>query len=448
MTEVMNEKQPATARFVALHERFQAASIEPAWLVQRRRAAAERLVEMGFPTTRDEAWKYTRVGPIVDRDWELPGVEIGVAGTEIERFTTWEDDAYRLVFVDGVYDAEHSRLDDLPEGLIVAAHSTLLREQPDLLEEIEGRHVEHAIDGFKVLNAALAADGAFVRVPRGLKLERPIHLLFVASGRAEVMSNPRNLIDVGDEAKAFVVERYVGLESGCYFTNAHTEVYVGCNAEVEHDKIQRESEDAFHIADLEVHIERDGRFSSTAISVGAKIGRHEVQQVQGGPNTCCTLNGLYIVDGDRVSDNVVVAHHSRDHGRSEQLYKGILDDRGLGIFNGSIIADEGTKGTDAHQTNKNLLLAEGAVAETRPQLEIYADDIACSHGATVGQLDPESVFYMLSRGIDEKTARAMLTHGFAADVIDRVGSAETRKRIEAYLAQRVSWAGVKVKEED
>ncbi|MCB9831223.1 MAG: Fe-S cluster assembly protein SufD [Planctomycetes bacterium] len=447
MTETTINPQPTVAPYLALFESLAAAGEEPAWIAARRRSAIARLGELGFPTSRDEAWKYTRIAPIVEAAWELPEWAPNPEQLDLERFVAWEDGAWRLAFVDGVFVPEFSRVDDLPEGTLLAPRSELLAEEPQLLEELEGRHVEYAADGFKLLNAAFAGDGAFLRVPRGQRLERPVHLLFVHSGQQPVMTSPRNLIEIEDGGAATVVERYVGLGAGRYFVNSQTEVYVGRNADFVHDRIQRDDDTAFHIGNLELHLDRDARCSSTAISVGALIGRHEVRQVQGGPGTTCRLNGLFVVDGDRVSDNVVVVDHSQDQGHSEQLYKGILDDRALGIFNGSIIAEEGTRGTEAHQTNKNLLLSDTAVAETRPQLEIYTDEIACSHGATVGQLDGEQLFYLRSRGIAADQARAMLTHAFAADVIDRVGSAATRRRIEDHLAERVAWGRVAITEE-
>ncbi|MFT7620146.1 MAG: Fe-S cluster assembly protein SufD [Planctomycetota bacterium] len=438
-SKVMNN----TERFLELYKDFRAnRNGEPTWLKSRRDAAIQRFEELGFPTRKSEPWKYTPVKSMVSPEYTVATKgNYKTAQLVLDNLVYWETSNVRLTFVDGHFSPELSVLDNLPDGLTVDSVANMLKSNPAKLEEAEGRHVEHLNDGFRALNSAFSGDGAFIEIANGVELADPIHVLYInGTDQDQVMASPRNVISVGRNSSCTIVERYAGAEHApCYLLNGLTEFWLDVDSRVQHYKIQLESESAFHVGVSEVHQEANSSFKSVSICVGGKVGRSEFYMEQGGAHTFCEFSGLYVVDGERVADQFVIARHTKDHSRSEQFFKGIMDDRGVGIFNGAIIAEEGVVGTDAHQTNKNLLLSDHASAQTRPQLEIYCDEIACSHGATVGQLDDESLFYLRSRGIPESQGRAMLTRAFAGDVLERIDIAPMRERLETFLADRVHW---------
>ena len=292
---------------------------------------------------------------------------------------------------------------------------------------------------FRSLSTAWAQDGAVIRMPKGQKLDGPIHVLNLGTpGKSPASTSLRHLVIAEPNSEISVVERYAGIdESATYFTNSAIDVHIGRNASVHHYKVQRESEASLHLGSMRVQQDAAARFRSVCISAGGALARHDIETRQLGEGTETDLSGLALVDGRRHADFRVLVHHSRSHGTSKQFYKSILDNESTAVFNGRIVADHGTVGTDAQQTNNNLLLTDGAVANTRPQLEIYADDIACSHGATVGQLDADAMFYLQSRGLPKRRAESLLTYAFASDIVDRVTIEPIRHRIHEYLATRM-----------
>ena len=421
---------------------------DPRWLRDTRKRAFERFSELGFPSRRDEAFRCTPVGRLTGPVYALPGPDISAEELNMARqrlgdLTFWEESALRLTFVNGRFAPTLSSLDHLPDGLDLRPRSVMLQSSPTTLEESQGPSIEHSSDAFFCLNTAFARDGACVILARGVALERTIHLIFLSGGTdTPQLVSPRNLVTLGHGSSCRIVETYATLdETSCSLTNAVTEYWIQSDASVDHYKVQRENTHAFHLSQDAIHLEANAGFDTTAMSLGAAIGRCSHRMEQGGPHTRCHLNGLFVVDGERVIDHFVLAHHTQDFGQSEQLYKGIVRDRGLGSFNGAIIAEEGVRGTEAHQTNKNLLLSNEAEVQTRPQLEIYCDDIACSHGATVGQLDDDALFYLRSRGLDESLARSILTRAFAGDVVERIHIEKLRQYMADHLAQRVLGEG-------
>ena len=404
------------------------------WLKQKRKSAIERFSELGFPTPRNEAWKYTRVAPIEKRAFVPPAESPPLSAAQVERFYLSDTDCHHLVFVDGRYSAPLSSPGDLPEGVVIEDLSGAIERSPKLLEGI-------LVDGdadnghaFSVLNSAFMHDGAVVKLPRDAVVTYPVHLIFVSTGRQEeFVTNPRVLIHAERGSRAAIVESYVSLGDAVYFNNVRTDIVVGTSACVEHYKLQRESRKAFHISDLRVHQSGGSAFHSHSFSFGGALVRNDIRVDLDAEDAACTLNGLFMADGRQHIDYHTYINHHKPRCVSQELYKGILSGRARGVFNGAVYVHPGAVKTDAHQSNNNLLLSRDAEIDTKPQLEIYADDVKCSHGATVGQLDENMLFYLRSRGIDEQAARGLLVYGFARDVIDRIEVNAIRNRLAESL---------------
>ena len=437
-----------------------------------RRAAIRRFAALGFPTTRQEEWRYTNLAPLARAAFRRapagqvdPADRLGPGG--VARWTF--DAAATLVFVDGRFAPELStgegRQGQLPPGVMVASLAAVLAREPERITPYLGRHTSFQDQPFVALNTAFLHDGAVVMLPRGAVLERPIHLLYLstpfpvspgrrsrhasvsagAPGAASVtppvpaaratVSYPRNLIVAGEESQVTVVETYAG--EGGYFTCGVTELIAGPGAAVDHYKVQRESREAYHLATLQVYGERASVISSHSISLGGGLVRNDVNAMLDGEGIDCILNGLYLADGRQLVDNHMRVEHAKPHCASHELYKGILDGKARTVFNGLIYVHPGAQKTDAKQSNRNLLLSADAIANSNPRLEIFADDVRCTHGSTVGQLDADAVFYLRSRGIGEDAARSLLTYAFASDVLARIKVEPVRHDLEEVLFARL-----------
>jgi len=401
-----------------------------AWSRKIREAAMSRFAELGFPTVREEEWKYTNVGPIAKIPFRPARYEIDSSISDLAaRLTLGMPEAIRIVFVNGYYSAELSSLRRLPQGMKVSSLAAAIRQEAGWVESHLARHAGYQDHAFVALNTALMKDGAFVFFPEGSIVKEPIHLLFISTaGKGATVSHPRNLIVIGKGSEGTIVESYAGLEDEVYFTNAVTEIVLEEGAVGEHYKLQRESRRAFHIATLQACQDRSSSFSSHSIALGGALVRNEVNAVLDGEGGQCALNGLYLAGGEQHVDNHTRIDHVKPHCTSRELYKGVLDGKSRGVFNGKIYVHPSAWKSDARQTNKNLLLSQDAWVDTKPQLEIYNNDVKCSHGSTIGQLDQDSIFYLRSRGIGVEVARDLLTYAFAGDVISRL-------RVEAIRAQ-------------
>jgi Fe-S cluster assembly protein SufD len=309
-----------------------------------------------------------------------------------------------------------------------------LRADPDSVRPHFGQHAEFLNHSFVALNTAFANDGAYVRVPRGVVVERPVELVFVASGPG--ISHPRTLITAGPNAQVTIAETYIGAGDDVYFTNAVTEIVAAENAVVDHYKLQVERPQSFHVATMQVAQGRSANFCSHSISLGGALVRNDANTVLS-EGAECTLNGLYLANGRQHVDNHTAIDHAQPHAVSHELYKGILDGHATAVFNGKIYVRKDAQKTDAKQTNKNLVLSEDAVINTKPELQIWADDVRCTHGATIGQLEPEAVFYLQSRGIGKEAARDLLTYAFARDILERIRINGLRERLEQVLFERL-----------
>jgi Fe-S cluster assembly protein SufD len=423
-----------TEAYLADFERQAAARAgDPAWLRTLRQRAIDRFAEAGFPTTDDEEWKFTSVAPIAERRFAL--AENAAAPPAVEMLAPWTGalGGCRLVFVNGAF-APDLAAGDPPAGVQVSSLRAALVSGAAALEPHLGRLARSDRHPFTALNTGFLHDGALVTVAPGTVAAEPISLLFVSvSPDGTVVSHPRVLVVAGDRSQVRIVESYVGPAGQAYFANAVTEVVAGEGAVVDHYKLQRESRGAFHVGTMHVLAGRDSAFSSHSIALGGALVRNEVIAVLEGEGGDCMLNGLYLADGRQLVDNHTTIDHAKPHCGSRELYKGILGGHARAVFNGKIVVRQDAQKTDAKQTNKALLLSDDAQINTKPQLEIFANDVKCTHGAAVGQLDPDALFYLRARGLDARQARDLLIHAFAGDVLGRIGIEALRNALEERL---------------
>lgn len=405
----------------------------PAWLKHLRANAIAQFERLGFPTTRNEEWKYTNIAPILKHDFR-PAQLVPQSVATLDDFTYPEARRSQLVFVNGVFAPELSNLSAVPSGLTI---SNFANAEQKLLSQYLATQIDYDNDAFSALNTAFANNGAFILIPRGKVVAAPIHLLFLTT-EENVITHPRVLVVAEEGAIATLIESYVSpSDTAVYFTNAVTEVIVHQDANITHYRLQEESTNAFHIATTQVQQESKSTYASYAISLGSNIARHTLNVRLDGEHCESTIDGLYVVTGKQHCDNHTTIDHAKPHSNSHQLYKGILDEKSRAVFNGTIFVREGALLTDARQLNKNLLLSPNAHVDTKPQLEIYADDVKCAHGATVGQLEEEELFYLRSRGLTPDTARALLTYGFAEDVISKIKIESVRKQLDEIVLTRL-----------
>ncbi len=399
------------------------------WVRAWRDRGARTFRELGLPTTRHEGWKYTALG-VLEKHSFVPATQAG----SVNDLAAWRlpGGAHTLVLVDGHFVAGLSDLGRLPGRAVVKSFSDALAQVPYLLESALGEET----DAFGALNAALAADGVFIDLGEGVVVEQPIHVLHITT-QAGSMTNSRTLLIAHAGAAATLVEEHLGLTGESYFANMQTRALLASEARVEHLRLQREGAKAQHIGGLRVHQASGSRFVSQVLSVGAQLSRQDVATRFEGSACLATLNGLYMLAGRQHADHYTTIDHASPGGTSRELYRGILDGAARGVFTGRVVVHPKAQGTDAAQANHNLLLSADAQVDTRPQLEIYADDVKCSHGATVGQIDENMLFYLRSRGVGLELARNLLIHGFAQEVIEKISIAAVRERLEQLLVARM-----------
>jgi Fe-S cluster assembly protein SufD len=412
----------------------------PEWLEAIRRAAMDQFARTGFPTTRQEEWRFTPVTPIVQGSWRpAAGTDQDITWGQLAPFVFGHPEWCRLVFVNGEHVPALSFAGSLPEGVIATSLSEALRNGGNLLQRHLTRYAKAEESPFTALNTALFRDGGLVEVPAGVDLPLPINLVFVTTGEAAgTVIHPRNLILVERNARASVVESYVTLGPNTrYWTNPVTEVWTGANSWVEHTRIQRESEAAYHVGTTQAEISRDSHYRSFCMAMGAALARHNLNARLADQYAEALLYGLYITHGEQLVDNHTTLYHDHPNCHSWEVYKGILDGRSRAVFNGKVMVKPEAQKTDAKQTNRNLVLSDFAKVDTKPQLEIFADDVKCTHGATVGQLDEVALFYTQSRGFPADEARRLLTYAFAAEVIEEVALEPVRTELNRLLLERL-----------
>jgi Fe-S cluster assembly protein SufD len=443
VSQILKEQSAYSEAFRALQERAGAGSA--AWVERLRESAFASFERLGFPTTHQEEWKYTNVAPIAKAKFEtafesgevLPPA-LDVAG--LQAFTYEEARRSQLVFVNGVYRPELSSVEALPEGVAAMDIAAALKEEKygDVIREQLARSADFSEHAFTALNTAFLASGAFLLIPHGVQVEQPVHLLFLADGRGALTASfPRVLIVAERGSTATVIESYASVSEDVYFTNAVVEINLGEGARLNHYKVQRESAEAFHVATTQASLGRNSSYNSTAITLGAQLSRHNINVTLDHEGAECWVDGLYLVTTGQHTDTHSLIDHRQPHCTSHQLYKGILDGKSRAVFNGKVFVREGAQQTDAMQTNRNLLLSNEARVDTKPQLEIFADDVKCAHGATVGQLEDEELFYLSSRGLNADLARNLLTYGFAEEVIEKIKVESIKAQLDAAVLNRL-----------
>jgi Fe-S cluster assembly protein SufD len=407
----------------------------PSWLQALRKGGISHFAELGFPTIQQEEWRFTNVSAVAKMPFRLAEAEVdSVRQKDIASLEFSGLSGKRIVFIDGKFSPELSSKDLVPaQGVkllnIEAAAATAF----PMLSQTLARYARYEDNPFVALNTAFLTDGAVVFAPARQVMVEPIYILYVSTAREEASTHPRTLIIAQRDSEIKVIEHYITLGSAKVFTNAVTEIVLEESAKVEHCKVQDESLATYHVATIQTHQARNSNLLSHSISPGALLARNNINCVLDGERVECTLNGLYLGRENQLVDHHTAIFHNKPNCNSHEYYHGILDGRSQGVFSGKIFVRPEAQKTDAKQTNRNLLLSDEATVDTKPQLEIFADDVKCTHGATIGQLDPESIFYLRARGISYEVARKMLLHAFASEIVNRITIEPVRDRIDQQL---------------
>lgn len=408
------------------------------WVDTIRRDNARRFQELGLPTPRDEDWKYTSIKPIAKRSFRAAAGRATLTREQLRAFDIAGLDAHRVVLVDGQFVPALSTIDGLDDGVTVRGLAESLDSSPEALQPWLGRLAEDAEHGFRALNSAFLQDGVFIHIAAGCHLDKPIELCCLQHNETEeIVSQPRHLVVAGAASSATVIERYLSSHGQRYLTNAITEVFAEPDAQLEHYKLQEEGPGGYHIGSWLIEARDGARVNTHNVALGGAIARTDIRARLVGAHAHCGLNGVYVLNGRQHVDNHTRVDHAVADTTSDEFYKGVLDERSRAVFHGRVVVHADAQRTDARQQNRNLLLSRHAEVDTKPQLEIYADDVACSHGATVGQLSDDALFYLATRGIDEQTARSLLTFAFANEVIERFDSAPLRDYVEHQIAAKM-----------
>jgi Fe-S cluster assembly protein SufD len=435
MSEIITATQ-APERYLELFEHFsRGAATQLGWLKSLRQEGFARFSETGFPTTHDEDWRFTNISAISQTPFEM-APRTRIDGSEVEKLGLSGFQCL-LVFVNGRYSAELSRIPNLGQGVKISSLAQQISMDSAAVEKHLGQYLNFQRDSFAALNTAFIEDGVYVHVSKNTVARTPIYVLYVsAPGSAPAMDHPRNLIVVDENSEATVVEDYVSLGDGAAFSNTVTELVAGPNAIVSHYMLVREAASTYNVSTLRIQQERSSNVATHSLLLSGAILRNNVHPVLAGEGAECLINGLFMVNSGQHMDNYMLVEHAAPHCSSRQFYNGVLNGQGHGVFHGRIIVHKDAQKTDAKQTNRNLLLSDDAQIDTKPQLEIYADDVKCTHGATIGQVEENALFYLRSRGLDEAAAKHLLLLAFANECLDRMTSVQMRAHIEALV---MSW---------
>lgn len=431
-----NETAPYWERFAQLEKR----AAGPAWLRVARKAGIAHFAGRGFPTLQDEDWRFTNIAAITRLPFKpvIHALRHDVTAKSLKHLPFAGLLGTRLVFINGHFAADLSTVASLPSGVKAMSLAAALDSDTALVAQHLFKHARAEGNAFAALNHAFFQDGAFVYVPAGQTVPEPIQLLHIATAKAEgTTTHLRHLIVAEADSRATVIENFVSLGAASYVTNTVTEWVAGARACVEHVKMQDESPRGYHLATLAAHFGTASNVVTHSIALGAQLSRSTIHAELAGDGVECILNGLYLTRGEQLADHHMVVDHASPQGASHEYFNGILTDHSKGVFHGRIRVRAGAQKTDAKQTNKNLLLSDYATINTKPQLEIHADDVKCTHGATVGQLDEEAIFYLRSRALGADTARQMLIHAFAGEIIDRVRCPPLRAELDQLVWERL-----------
>ncbi|NKB35916.1 MAG: Fe-S cluster assembly protein SufD [Gammaproteobacteria bacterium] len=429
--------QAAIDHYLAEHKRL--SNNSAGWIEKQRLSALESLGRQGFPSTRHEAWKYTDVRSLLKQNFISVDTDDSTVGAEQMQTIRFPDlDCYELVFVNGHFNSALSSLPASGEAINVSSISTAGDDVRAKIEQYLNQYASTDKHGFAALNTAFLNDGTFIHAADNAQIDKPLHLVFISNKQnSSFIAHPRNLIILGSNARATVIESYIGLDNAEYCTNTVTEIITSEGAHLEHYKLQQESDLAYHIGYLHAHCHKDSRLDSHSISLGGLLVRNDIDTVLAGRGAHVGLNGLYIAGNNQHIDNHTRVDHNMPNTSSDETYRGVLDGKARAVFNGKVVVHKDAQQIDAQQSNANLLMSDDAEIDTKPELEIYADDVKCTHGATIGQLDENMLFYLRSRAIDETTARSLLTFAFADEVIKRISFAPIRERLEHRVVGRL-----------
>lgn len=403
------------------------------WLKTLRQQALTQFNQFGLPSKKVENWKYTSLYELTQQSFKHQANAVTISQQQCDDAALLED-AYRVVIIDGVFDPALSQLSALPKGVTVQPFSQSL----DTVEQQLGQQVTLEQAGLTALNTLLMKEGVMVHVSENTVVDKPIELLVINSGDTDnLATHLRNMLVLDNNAQATVVEHYIGLTDAIYFTNVVSEVVLADKAELFHYKLQQESKNAFHIATLAAKQAAGSQWHTNNISLGGKLARNDVHSQLMGEQSHTTMDGLYLLKAAQHIDNHTRIDHLVPNTTSNELYKGVLDDDSHAVFNGKVIVHKDAQKTDSKEYNHNLLLSRGCEIDTKPEMEIYADDVKCGHGSTVGQLDPDQLFFLRARGLDAVTARSLLTHAFAVEVLERIPSETLRDALSKVISQRL-----------
>lgn len=407
------------------------------WMDALRKDGIDRLRDLGLPTAKVEDWKYTRLRPLDDTRFR-PVTEADGAASVDRLPSLFSTGAHRIVFVNGCLRADLSRLDGLPDGVVVESLPEAMRRDADWVEGYLGRIAERDRHPLMALNTALMNSGVIVHVKKNVRVESPIEVVFVAGlTDAPVAYHPRNLIVMEDGSDATLVKHHAGSGVGAYFANAVTEIHVGDNARLRDYRIQTENLEATHLGSVHARLGRDATFETFALSAGGRLCRTETYVRLEGAGAHCGINGVYLMKGREHCDNTTLVEHLVPHTSCREVFKGVLDDESRGVFQGKIVVHKDAQKTDGQMLSKTLLLSDKAEMDAKPELEIYADDVKCGHGATTGQLDTTALFYLRSRGIPDALARNLLVQSFVAEALDEISHEAVREALTDMVVHRL-----------
>lgn len=437
MTQLAEEKRVHLSNFERFEREANGDGMLP-WLDELRRSGMARFDEVGFPSATDEHWRHTQLAPIVRTRFDLAGGGLTHAAADRAREFAFGTEAIsELVFVNGYFNADLSRLGKLPRGVVVRSLAQAMESDAKTVQQYLGKYAEIEANPFIALNTGFVRDGAYLFFPRGTTVPHPIHLLFIDTGSATpTVSYPRILVVAEDNAEFTLVRSFVGAGGGRNLTNVVTEVVAGKDCRIDDTTLQHESAESFHVSTLQVHLGRASSFTSQSATLGGRVTRNDLNCVLAGEGAQATLNGLVIIDGDQHCDNHTLLDHAAPNCPSHELYKHVLGGHASGVFKGKILVRQPAQKTDSKQTSKTLLLSDDAVMNSQPALEIYADDVKCTHGSTTGPVDEDMVFYLRTRGVGLQEARHLLTYAFAADITRRIRIEPVRRRLEDYIARQ------------
>lgn len=434
MTQLASEK-PVT-NYLTNFSRIEKQVGGRMWLDGLRKSAMDRFAEVGFPSGRDEEWRFTNVAALAKIPFK-PAPAVELHGDDVASYAFGHDAAAELVFVNGNYAPNLSVIRELPRGVRISSLASAMETDRDLIESHLAKHADIKANPFVALNTGFVRDGAFIHLSRGVTVTKPIHLMFVATpGNEATVAHPRTLIIADDNSEATFVKSFFSTQAGTYFDNEVTEIVCGNDCRIDHNTLQQASREAYHVSTMQVRLGRNSRFISHAATLGAKLTRNDLNVILEGEGADATLNGLVILSGDQHCDNHTLLDNAAPGCPSYELYKHVLGDRASAVFKGKILVRQIAQKTDSKQSSKALLLSNDATMNSQPALEIYADDVKCTHGSTIGPVDEEMVFYLRSRGVSLEAARHLLTYAFAADVTRRIKIEPVRRRIENFLAQQ------------